>query len=246
MQPCRLLLDPPSAGAINMAADDVLLQSAERDPAWTLRVYRWLEPTLSLGYFQRLDARFDHSFSRDLPVVRRRSGGGAIVHDRELTYSLTLPRSGPFSGGHADGLYGSVHRAWIEALADHGFAAGFHGEDTPDLVPPFLCFQRRTRWDVLVRDAKVLGSAQRKGKIAILQHGSLLLGRSSHAPELSGLAELGGDSLDVDQFVRDWMGNLEKELGIAILPGNWTDAEWEDRTRIAESVFGSPTWTARR
>ena len=82
----------------------------------TLRFYQWSEPTLSLGYFQRYDDRHQHAASRKCAVVRRQSGGGAILHDRELTYSLTLPASHPLTRD-ATALYTAVHNAFIQALA---------------------------------------------------------------------------------------------------------------------------------
>src|ERR1700682_6410647 len=90
MHLCRLLIDPPALGAWNMAVDQALLEHAASG-GWTLRFYSWIEPTLSLGYFQAHRDRRTHTASRGLPLVRRASGGGAIVHDHELTYSLSGP-----------------------------------------------------------------------------------------------------------------------------------------------------------
>ena len=74
-----------------MAVDEVLLEAAAADGQCTLRFYRWEEPTLSLGYFQTYADRWQHEPSRDAAVVRRTSGGGAILHDAELTYSFAVP-----------------------------------------------------------------------------------------------------------------------------------------------------------
>jgi len=90
---CRLIIDPPAAGDWNMAVDEVLWDWAGRTGQWCLRMYRWAVPTLSLGYFQAYDDRWRHRASQQCPVVRRISGGGAIVHDLEWTYSLAVPLS---------------------------------------------------------------------------------------------------------------------------------------------------------
>src|SRR5687767_13677741 len=90
MPTLRLLIDPPASGAWNMAVDEALLASAAAGVA-TLRFYTWSQPTLSLGYFQHAHQRDAHAASRSCPLVRRASGGGAILHDRELTYSLAVP-----------------------------------------------------------------------------------------------------------------------------------------------------------
>ena len=75
-----------------MAVDEALLIDAAENGVATLRFYQWSEPTLSLGYFQRYDDRDQHAASRECAVVRRQTGGGAILHDRELTYSLVASR----------------------------------------------------------------------------------------------------------------------------------------------------------
>src|SRR4051812_36941289 len=88
---CRVLFDPPAEGAWNMAVDEALGEAAAETKIATLRFYGWSRPTLSLGYFQKHDERVAHVGSAGCELVRRASGGGAIVHDRELTYSLALP-----------------------------------------------------------------------------------------------------------------------------------------------------------
>src|SRR4051812_39572627 len=93
VQRCSLIIDAPADGAWNMALDEALLHAAESDGTATLRFYGWREPTLSLGYFQKHVDRALHSASENCTLVRRTSGGGAILHDRELTYSIALPKS---------------------------------------------------------------------------------------------------------------------------------------------------------
>jgi lipoate-protein ligase A len=129
----------------------------------TLRLYQWEVPTLSLGYFQRHDDRRSHAASRDAAVLRRSSGGGAILHDRELTYSLTLPAGHPLARD-ATQLYSAVHRLFVQLFTSHLRAAGESW--TLQMLPaspasttesrrdadaePFLCFERRSPGDVLL------------------------------------------------------------------------------------------------
>ena len=77
--------------AENMAIDQAILNSVSRTGVPVLRFYQWAEPTLSLGYFQGVAARAAHGHSDSICCVRRTTGGGAIVHDRELTYSVSIP-----------------------------------------------------------------------------------------------------------------------------------------------------------
>lgn len=173
-----------------MAVDEVLLEWAAAEQAPWLRLYAWSPATLSLGYFQQSSARAAHAASSGCPAVRRLTGGGAIVHDAELTYSLVLP------AGHAlarrrDRLYTTVHAALVEALAELGLGARLSPANEAGPQPePFLCFQRRSPGDVVAGSTKVAGSAQRRRRGAVLQHGSILLARSQRAPELAGIQDL--------------------------------------------------------
>src|SRR5687767_6703039 len=94
MPTARLIIDPPAEGSWNMAVDEALLESAADSGEITLRFYEWSRATLSLGYFQSHAERSGHTASLACPMVRRSTGGGAIVHDQELTYSLVVPMDG--------------------------------------------------------------------------------------------------------------------------------------------------------
>ena len=172
-QLCRLLIDPPALGAWNMAVDEALLDAAVQGVPACLRFYQWSEPTLSLGYFQRHAERRQHTPSLACSLVRRSSGGGAILHDHELTYSLILPAAQDLAR-HAESLYLAVHQALIEALASYGVTASLNAQAS-GLAPdeqPFLCFQRGAAGDVLLVSAKIAGSAAEAspGHLATRQH----------------------------------------------------------------------------
>ena len=119
-----------------------------------------------------------------LPVVRRASGGGAIVHDRELTYSCVFPVRDRL-GRPAQHLVDEFHQALIEALREWRIAACLceSASGISRDKEPFLCFLRRAAGDVLLEGAKIAGSAQRRQRGSVLQHGSVLLARSPGAPE---------------------------------------------------------------
>ncbi|HOW19210.1 MAG TPA: hypothetical protein PLC79_09250, partial [Phycisphaerae bacterium] len=97
----RVLIDPPLDGPTNMARDEALLRRvACGETAATMRLYEWQPPTLSLGYFQAYDDVSQQPPAiRSMPVVRRLTGGGAIVHADELTYSLIVPGDSPLLRG---------------------------------------------------------------------------------------------------------------------------------------------------
>ncbi len=118
----RVINDPALAGPVNMARDEALLaQVGDGISPPTLRLYQWDPPTISLGYFQRYaDYESLPSPAGELAVVRRQTGGGAILHDLELTYSLALPLAHPLLAKGPSKLYEVAHDAIIACLAELG------------------------------------------------------------------------------------------------------------------------------
>jgi lipoate-protein ligase A len=243
---CRLLIEGPGLGARQMAVDETLLETAAQTHLATLRFYQWSEPTLSLGYFQAIAERQQHAASQTCAVVRRQTGGGAILHDRELTYSLALPCAHPLAGD-ATSLYEAVHDALILVLASNGLAArrlATAGEVSA--APPFLCFERRSVGDVLIADVKICGSAQRRRRGAILQHGSLLLARSPFAPQLHGLDELGDNPIEPGELIDTWRRAIGQSLGLAFEAGQLSPGEIASCVRLEREKYAHVDWTARR
>ena len=250
MNPARLIIDK-QAGAMNMAIDEALLLSAPRTGP-TLRLYEWEEPTLSLGYFQNAAERERHEASRGCPVVRRSTGGGAILHDQELTYSFVAPveflaplvRDGKSA---SQLLYFAFHESLVQALGDLNMQASLCARALQLIGrEPFLCFQRGTEGDVLLAGAKICGSAQRRQRLAVLQHGSVLLRRSPFAPELPGIFELAGKAISFQTLADHWLPRLVERLELNLQPGRLDDLEISDSNRLAEDRFGTDAWSLRR
>jgi lipoate-protein ligase A len=255
----KLLIDPPGGGAWNMAVDEELLEAAAANSIAVMRLYQWAPATLSLGYFQAAADRRSHAASQACPLVRRASGGGAILHDRELTYSLVLPQTAPQTHS-ATALYDLIHRSLIAALADLGVVATMHcpadgcHQATDNAVTPFLCFQRRSRGDILVGEHKIGGSAQRRRRGAVLQHGSILLARSPHAPELPGVEDLAasklpraaGENLPISGLIAAWLGRVRVALSAGLC--DWTLPPSIDSLarEIMEARFGAAALTHQR
>lgn len=246
MTVCRYFNDPPADGAWNMAVDETLLEWGAETGGLCWRFYRWQEPTLSLGYFQRCEDRDAHAASRTCPLVRRASGGGAILHDRELTYSVVVPAKHPLAIHHQT-LYGTVHNVLIEVLSRFGIAARCCGDGSRASGPsPFLCFQRRSPGDVVVGDVKIAGSAQRRNRGAVLQHGSLLIQRSEAAPELLGLTDLREGVPSGNLLAELWWEALNRSLAWEGQPDCLTDEEQSRAAAIAENKYRSDRWNRHR
>lgn len=226
----RLLIDSPRDGPTNMARDEALLRRvAGGATPPTLRLYAWNPPTVSLGYFQsRAELLAQPQAVRAMPVVRRLTGGGAIIHRDELTYSLTLPADHRLLGTRPTDLYALVHDATIVLLAGLGFVArrADRDEERSAQRGPFLCFERRHRLDVVVGARKVLGSAQRRTAGAVLQHGSLQLG--SDSVSIAALAARFADALAGHAGIRleheDW--DAETAALAAQLRGKYAGRDW--------------------
>ncbi|MEX0675857.1 MAG: biotin/lipoate A/B protein ligase family protein [Pirellulales bacterium] len=245
--PCRLIVDSAAAGTWQMAVDETLLESAAERGSASLRFYGWSEPTLSLGYFQRFGDSHGHFPSRGCPVVRRQTGGSAILHDRELTYCLAVPVAHPLAAD-ATRLYLAVHEALRHVLARLKIATTLRPtpEDTTAGEQPFLCFQRPARGDVLLGSAKVCGSAQRRRRGAILQHGSLLLAATPRAPELPGILDLCDKSPDLARLIESWGIEIGEQLRLAPAPGRLTEVELDKVRTLALEKYGTAGWNERR
>ncbi len=244
---CRLIVDGTASGAWQMAVDEVLLASAAERGTASLRFYGWSEPTLSLGYFQAFDDRRQHIPSRDCPVVRRQTGGGAILHDQELTYSLALPVAHPLATD-AMRLYTAVHEALRATLARQRISVTLCADEreVPRDEQPFLCFARRARGDVLLGSSKVCGSAQRRRRGALLQHGSLLLSASPNAPELPGILQLCRKRLEADVVVEPWAKEVCQRLALTPSAGGLTGLELDAVRTLSLEKYDSVRWTRRR
>ncbi len=271
-----------------MALDGAMLELSAQLQQPIVRVYQWSEPTVSLGYFQTIADYQEHACSAAPGLVRRATGGGAIVHDNDWTYSIAVP-DGVLAGwiassanassesaavGPSQVLYTAMHDAVVSWMGKLGVSAlKFEARQPakPSRLEPFLCFLRRSEGDVLARaasegsavaasaSAKIMGSAQRRGRGALLQHGSLLLSSSRFAAELPGVLELAGVKLEdsrrteftehlVDSLLAAFSARFAPiELDdIIALPGK-KPLSWDAALRLhADQRFDDQLWTNKR
>ncbi|MDZ7336905.1 MAG: lipoate--protein ligase family protein [candidate division KSB1 bacterium] len=196
----RFLDTGPGAGAWNMAVDEALAsEAAAGQGPPTLRVYWWRPACISLGYHQHLEEiDLERCRADGVEVVRRPTGGRAILHDEELTYCVVLPASSVHYHEEIPRTYELLSRALLQGLHNLGVVAQFerapHNEQDyrrGEFSVP--CFSSSVRNEILWQGRKLVGSAQRRFEGAILQHGSILLG-SAHlrlVDYLAGLDEAG-------------------------------------------------------
>jgi lipoate-protein ligase A len=239
----RLLPFAEADGPTNMAADETLVRSAA-DGIASLRFYRWTTATVSLGYFQSACVRLADPLLAPLPFVRRPSGGATLVHHHEITYALALP---PWGFGHAGSSWLiRIHRVISGALAELGVPILF----MPDVASKHgdvLCFQQYAVGDVLCHGKKVVGSAQRKYRQALMQHGSILLAQSEHTPALPGIRELTGitvaDTALCDAVRRSLQSDTPKWR---MDDGIWTRDEMRLTAELAAEKYAAAAWNEKR
>ena len=231
-----------------MAVDQAILESVNDSGLPVLRIYRWSPATLSLGYFQTYEDRSRHLESVDCEVVRRASGGGAIIHDQEITYSLTLPSANRWALQNTQ-IYRIVHDEITAVLNDYSVTVVSYDStmhEAPKNENSFLCFQRRSDGDLICGNYKVVGSAQRRSKQAVLQHGSILMQTSKFAPQLPGIFQLANTKFEPDEFCERLVAGLCHVLGFESETSAIDDAERKIAESYVKQRFENDDWTIRR
>lgn len=167
------MLDSGTAdGATNMATDHALLERAATSGEAVLRIYGWARPTLSFGMHERARVTPASLATHGVDVVRRPTGGRALLHDREVTYSVTAPAAGIGLGES----YRAINALLLAALSRLGVHATEAERRARASAPDgAACFAEPNVGELTVGGRKLVGSAQRRDQGALLQHGSILL-----------------------------------------------------------------------
>jgi len=262
LESIRLLVHEPLPGVRNMAVDEALMRSAQREGGVTLRFYRWEPGCLSFGRNQAARGAYDADAAeaRGIDVIRRPTGGRAVYHHRELTYSVTAPAA---AWGSLRETYCRINRALANGLGAVGVPAVCAGDRLPMARAPRptarACFRDPLPGEVTAAGRKLIGSAQWRDGGALLQHGSILLEDEQAVVDklrtqqtntniesvAISLSELLGHAPDAGHLVRALIGGFEAEFEVAARPSEMTDAERESAVSLA-ARYADPTWTWRR
>jgi lipoate-protein ligase A len=217
----RVFREPGRSGTENMRRDAGWLETAGTDNHAVLCFYTWKRPTISLGWMQQASALLDlAACQRDgIDVVQRPTGGRAILHEEEITYSFaSTTAQAPFDAGLQ-----ATHKLLAECLQRGLGILGVQTElsrpasDPKRLLIRQPCFSSAGRAELMVHGRKLLGSAQRRSQDAFLQHGSLLLG-PAHTRIVDYMLETRGDSVKADAArhqLHEATTNLRRILGDA-------------------------------
>ncbi len=264
----RVLRTPPAPGAWNMAVDEAILEAVgQKHSLPTLRLYAWSPPCLSLGYAQPLsDVDFEALQCNGWQLVRRPTGGRAILHTDELTYSVIAPLDEPRVAGGVLESYCRLAQALLDALNRLGLPARADSRyDLPPGTQPGgpVCFETPSNYEITVQGKKLIGSAQARRKDGVLQHGSLPLwgdltritralrfkdeeARQKAAARLlerAATAQHLGVLLNWEDCADAFEAAFAATLAIHFQPGDLTSQEQERAAQLVAEKYAHPAWT---
>jgi lipoyl(octanoyl) transferase len=265
----RLLHTPPARGAWNMAVDEAILEHiGRRESRPTLRLYAWDPACLSLGYAQPFaDVDVTRLKQRGWDVVRRPTGGRAILHTDELTYSVIAPGDEPRLAGSVLESYNRLAGALLEALRALGLPVELKPDEGPSRESPNpVCFEVPSAYEITVRVKKLIGSAQARRKEGVLQHGSLPLAgdlaritQALNFADDSARLEAGRRLLERATTVESVLGEVvtwsdaaravarafEMKFGLGFEDGILTESEKGRAEELVRQKYDQPEWTKR-
>jgi lipoate-protein ligase A len=233
-----------------MAVDEAILRAICCGSALpTLRLYEWNVPTLSIGYLQKAETFKDW----DGPLVRRITGGRAVLHHMELTYSVVCGSNNWLFTGGIQGTYSVISKCIVKALRDLSIKATFspyrHARGTSA-----ACFYTPSRYEVLVDGRKLVGSAQRRFKDGFLQHGSILLGVDETLTrrlfgeqvieKMSWVSAFG--HFAKEEFKSVLIARLEEGLKASFEHGVLTSKETVLKEGFVRKRYGTKQWNRQR
>jgi lipoate-protein ligase A len=270
LQNWRLLITASAPGAWNMSIDEAILEAVGSDKVQpTLRLYAWNPPCISIGYAQSFsDIDLERLHLHGWEWVRRPTGGRAILHIDELTYSVVAPSTDARMAGSVLESYQRLSKALLSALHSMKIPAKAHP------LPPSIigqeagavCFEVPSNYEIVVQGKKLVGSAQARRKIGVLQHGSLpLVGdltritqalryseeinreeASARLLEHATTAEtVLGYPLSWDTAARSFVEAFQAELNIGFVASELSRAEHQKVDQLVREKYAQPGWLER-
>jgi lipoate-protein ligase A len=264
----RLIRSGPGRGAWNMAIDEAILEAVGQGGSPpTLRLYAWAPPCLSLGYAQPYgDVDPTRLAAHGWEVVRRPTGGRAILHTDELTYAVIAPLDEPRLAGSVLESYQRLSQALLEALHRLGIPAQVQEKAPAAGNQNPVCFEVPSNYEITIQGKKLIGSAQARRKEGVLQHGSLPL-QGDLARILEGLSypddatrqaagsrllahattseAILGYRLDWNTAAGAFVGAFEQVLNLQLQAEELTPAELARAEQLVALKYAHASWTQR-
>ncbi len=265
----RLITSEPQNGFMNMAIDEAIAIACEKGIAPpTLRLYAWKPPCISVGYFQNADEVIDISECKrqNIDIVRRLTGGKAVLHNKELTYSIISPSKNQIFSNGIKGSYKLIADCLLHGIKNLGISAEI--TDKPSKKENgFSCFLDTSFYEISVKDKKLIGSAQKRWRNLFLQHGSIII--SPAYIQLAGLlkfnnevermgfinlhekkstsieeeTKMGSDIFEIKSSIKK---GFEEKTGIRLIEDRLTVFEEKEAERLLKEKYGKESWNLYR
>ncbi|WP_096550955.1 lipoate--protein ligase family protein [Ureibacillus thermosphaericus] len=266
----------PCSPSYNMALDEALLDFHSRgEIPPVIRFYEWNPPTLSIGYFQRAhrDIDFDALKTQNIGFVRRPTGGRAVLHDSELTYSIIVTEQYPNMPETVTEAYRFLSEGLLKGFHNLGLDAYFSIPDTEEkqeaLKKPksAVCFDAPSWYELVVEGKKVAGSAQTRQKGVVLQHGAILLDLDEdkllslfkfpseeakermrkQLPERAvAINRLSTRRITIEECIHAFKKGFEEALQIELVPYELTEEQKEYVKKLEEEKYANDEWNFRK
>jgi lipoate-protein ligase A len=263
---------------MNMAVDEAILQAvgAGHVPP-TVRFYGWAPPSLSIGYFQKAREEVDFAAlaARGLGFVRRPTGGRAVLHDRELTYSIVVPEDYPGLPKNVTEAYRVLSVGLLHGFRRLGLDAHMARLDEEAgkyaAASSAACFDSPSWYELVVEGRKVAGSAQTRQHGVVLQHGSILLDldvellfevlqfpservkermKRSFTDKAVAINDLlraaGKPAVGLDVVEEAFFAGIQEGMGITLVPAELTAGEAAAAETLVRDKYGTEAWNFRR
>lgn len=267
MEKWRVLPFQRFNGFENMAIDEAIFkESQKKDVPPTLRFYSWERDTVSMGYFQdaNREVKLDYCRENCIDVVRRPTGGKAVLHENDLTYSVVARESNPHFSSDIMETYRTISECLIGGLSRIGIGAYMmeSGRRYEKGVMDACCFSVPSQYELLVKERKICGSAQVRAKGAFLQHGSILIDTNPEhtfsAISIGGSNAEGalerlrasvtcirdniGDGFTIAKLCEGISKTFEERLNVKLVSGELTREEESLKALLLREKYSTELW----
>ncbi|RNB75054.1 lipoate--protein ligase family protein [Brevibacillus panacihumi] len=276
MEKWRYLVTEAMSPEMNMAVDEAILQlHAEGKVPPTVRFYTWNPATLSIGYFQKAlkEINLEEVHKHGLGFVRRPTGGRAVLHDKELTYSVIVSEQHPKMPSSVTEAYKIISMGLLHGFQNLGLKAEMvslaNEEEKEKYSSPgsSACFDSPSWYELVVEGKKVAGSAQTRQKGVILQHGSILLDMDvellfsllnfssdrlkqrmmeSFRQKAVTINEVSPRAISLQEAIDAFGRGFASGLDVELVPGELTEEELALAKELAQTRYGTEEWNLRR
>lgn len=265
----RLITSESQNGFINMAIDEAIAIACDKQLSPpTLRLYTWNPPCVSIGYFQDVNEVIDISECKrqNIDIVRRLTGGKAVLHNKELTYSIISPSKNDIFPNGIKGSYKAIADCLLHGIKDLGIS-GEITESPSKKGDGFSCFLDTSFYEISVKGKKLIGSAQKRWRTLFLQHGSIIISPSHtqlasllrfnkeeertgfinlHKEKSTSIEEETKKSSDIIEIKSAIKKGFEEKTGIKLFEEELTDFEKTEAQRLFKEKYGNDNWNLKR